>query len=63
MLVAIEAEPDHDPQLISKLIAPIIRGYVTYFELFATPVFPRTESGKIRPEAVKALYRQRGLTR
>ena len=58
MLVAIETAPDADPAALISQITPIVRAYVGYFQLVALPRFPRTETGKIQREAVKALYRE-----
>ena len=59
MLVAIETAPDSARAEIARLAEPIIRTHVTYFQLVLLPAFPRTETGKIRREAVIELYRQR----
>ena len=57
MLVAAETEPNADPTDLTEVIAPIVRAFVTYFQLIFLPAFPRTETGKVRREAVKDLYR------
>ncbi|WP_428487985.1 class I adenylate-forming enzyme family protein [Rhodopila sp.] len=58
MLVAIETTADADRANLVRLVTPIIRAQVTYFQLVVLPAFPRTETGKVRREAVKELYRR-----
>lgn len=58
MLVAVETAPNTDAAALAQLIAPIVRAHVAYFQLVVLPAFPRTETGKIRREAVKELYRR-----
>ena len=58
MLVAVETAPHTDPAALTRLITPIIRTQVTYFQLILLSAFPRTETGKVRREAVRELYRR-----
>jgi acyl-coenzyme A synthetase/AMP-(fatty) acid ligase len=58
LLVAVEAEPDGDPADIEQRLTPIIEEYADGFKLMVLSVFPRTETGKIRREDVKELYRR-----
>lgn len=58
MLVAVETALRSDTAALTELIGPIIRSYVTYFQLAVLPEFPRTETGKVRREAVRELYRR-----
>ena len=63
MLVAVETEPQVDPAELTRRIMPILRTQVTHFQIMLLPALPRTETGetgKIRRDAVAALYRQRG---
>ena len=62
MLVAVETGPGGGPAKLGELIAPIVTEYVSYSRLIKLPLFPRTESGKIRREDVKRLYRQAART-
>jgi acyl-CoA synthetase (AMP-forming)/AMP-acid ligase II len=58
VLVAIETGLAEADVHLLDLIAPIVREYATRFESIALPVFPRTETGKIRRDEIKKLYRR-----
>jgi acyl-coenzyme A synthetase/AMP-(fatty) acid ligase len=60
MLVAVEIAPQANPAEVTRRITPILRTQVPHFQLLLLPALPRTETGKIRRDAVAALYRQRG---
>jgi acyl-coenzyme A synthetase/AMP-(fatty) acid ligase len=62
LLVAVEMAPHADPAILAQLITPIVRAHVTFFQLAVLPEFPRTETGKIRREGVKELYRRQSQT-
>jgi acyl-coenzyme A synthetase/AMP-(fatty) acid ligase len=57
MLVAVEIEPGLLPGDLAGQVAQIVNPYVSGFQFLPVTAFPRTETGKIRREAVKALYR------
>lgn len=57
LLVGVETGPG-GAATSRSLIAPIIDAYTTDFRLIALAEFPRTETGKIRPEDVRELYRR-----
>jgi len=58
MLVAIETAPGADAAYVTHMAKPVIQSQVTYFQLVVLSAFPRTETGKVRREAVKDLYRR-----
>jgi acyl-coenzyme A synthetase/AMP-(fatty) acid ligase len=62
MLVAIALLPNADRRQISTRSTAVIRRYVPHFQLLLLSALPRTESGKIRREAVKDLYRGLAVT-
>jgi acyl-CoA synthetase (AMP-forming)/AMP-acid ligase II len=57
MLVAVETGPGAAPRDLHAQVARVVMSYVADFQFLPLAVFPRTETGKIRREAVKALYR------
>jgi acyl-coenzyme A synthetase/AMP-(fatty) acid ligase len=59
MLVAAETEAHSDTVELTRHITPVVRAQVTYFQLIFLPAFPRTETGKVRREAIRDLYRRR----
>ena len=58
MLIAVEKSGDADAANLTRLITTIVRQQVTYFQLIILDEFPRTETGKIRREEIRELYRQ-----
>ncbi|HVY14363.1 MAG TPA: class I adenylate-forming enzyme family protein, partial [Rhodopila sp.] len=59
MLVAVETEPARPGHDLAAQVGTIVMSYVASFQFLALAAFPRTETGKIRREEVKALYRER----
>ena len=57
MLVAVEIDPGLVPGDLVGQVAQVVNRYVSDFQFLPVTAFPRTETGKIRREAVKALYR------
>ncbi len=62
MLVAIETEPGVRPADLSRLVMPIIQSRIAHFQLLMLPLFPRTDTGKIRRQAVQELFRRHART-
>jgi acyl-coenzyme A synthetase/AMP-(fatty) acid ligase len=58
MLVAVEIEQSRMSGNLREQVARIANRYVSIFQFLPLTVFPRTETGKIQREAVKALYRE-----
>lgn len=58
-LVAIEMAPGVDAALLRQRVDPIVGSSIGSYRLVMLPVLPRTESGKIRREAVRDLCRWR----
>ena len=58
MLIAVEPDPGADLTALRLLITPMFQSQIGFFHLALLPVFPRTDTGKIRREAVKDLYRR-----
>lgn len=59
LLVAVEVEPGPVLGNLAEHVARVVNAHVSSFQFLPLTEFPRTESGKIRREAVKALYRDR----
>ncbi|HEY8289066.1 MAG TPA: hypothetical protein VIG49_07350, partial [Acetobacteraceae bacterium] len=57
MLVAVETGSGAAPRDLHAQVARVVMSYVADFQFLPLAVFPRTETGKIRRDAVKALYR------
>jgi acyl-coenzyme A synthetase/AMP-(fatty) acid ligase len=60
LVVAVETGPGGGPDDLASLINPIIQRFASVYELLPMAVFPRTETGKIRREAIQEAY-QRSL--
>jgi acyl-CoA synthetase (AMP-forming)/AMP-acid ligase II len=60
LVVAVETGPGGGPDGLASLISPIIQRFASVYELLLLAVFPRTETGKIRKEAIQEAY-QRAL--
>jgi len=58
MLVAAETEAHADHAELTRQITSIVHAHVTYFQLVLLPALPRTETGKVRRDVVRALYRR-----
>ena len=58
LLVAVETGSGGGPPKLEGLISGIIQHYASIYELLPLPVFPRTETGKIRQEAIQEAYRR-----
>jgi len=59
LLVAVESDGSIDPTGLRAAVSAVVRAQVASFELLVLPALPRTETGKVRVAAVRALYRQR----
>ncbi len=57
MLVAVEIDPGLVAGDLVGQVTQVMDRYVSDFQFLPVTAFPRTETGKIRREAVKALYR------
>jgi acyl-coenzyme A synthetase/AMP-(fatty) acid ligase len=57
MLVAVEVGVDGTASDLAALIAQVVTPYASGFQILPLAAFPRTETGKIRRETIKALYR------
>jgi acyl-coenzyme A synthetase/AMP-(fatty) acid ligase len=57
-LVAIELEAGVDEASVRQRIDPIVRSSLGFYRWLALPALPRTESGKIKREAVRDLFRR-----
>ena len=60
--MAVETGLGAGPRDLRPLISPIVQRYVSAYVLLPLAIFPRTETGKIRREAIQEAYR-RGLQR
>ncbi len=58
LLIAVETGLDGGPPDLQGLIGSIIQQFASAFVLLPLPVFPRTETGKIRQEAIHEAYRR-----
>jgi acyl-coenzyme A synthetase/AMP-(fatty) acid ligase len=58
ILVALETRLDADLSRLEQLITPVMVDYAAEFRLIALSAFPRTESGKIRRNEIRSLYRR-----
>jgi acyl-coenzyme A synthetase/AMP-(fatty) acid ligase len=58
LLVAVETEVGAGPTDLATRIASIITAYVMAYQVLNFSAFPRTESGKVRREAVHEAYRR-----
>ncbi len=58
LVVAVETGRDGGPEDIVGLINPIIQRFISTYELLVLDVFPRTETGKIRREAMQETYQR-----
>jgi acyl-coenzyme A synthetase/AMP-(fatty) acid ligase len=56
LLVAVETGSGGDVPGLEAAINPIIQLYASRYFLLPLPVFPRTETGKIRQEAIRTAY-------
>jgi acyl-CoA synthetase (AMP-forming)/AMP-acid ligase II len=57
LVVAVEIGPGGRPDELAFLISPIILRFASLYELLPLEIFPRTETGKIRREAIREAYR------
>ena len=58
LVVAVETGLGGGPAGLAGLINPIIQRFASVYELLPLAVFPRTETGKIRTEAIQEAYRR-----
>jgi acyl-CoA synthetase (AMP-forming)/AMP-acid ligase II len=58
LVVAVETGPGGGPDDVAGLINPIIQRFTSTYELLVLAVFPRTETGKIRREAIQEAYQR-----
>lgn len=58
LLVAVETGSPAGPPDLRPLISPIVQQYASAYVLLALAVFPRTETGKIRKDAIQEAYRR-----
>jgi acyl-CoA synthetase (AMP-forming)/AMP-acid ligase II len=58
LLVALETGSEGCSRQLEQLTMPIIRSYLTHYKLIGLPVFPRTDTGKIRRTGIRQAYRQ-----
>jgi acyl-coenzyme A synthetase/AMP-(fatty) acid ligase len=58
LLAAVETGGDGDPAEQRAAVAGIASGHATAFRTLVLAEFPRTETGKIRREHVRRLWRQ-----
>ena len=58
LVVAVETGPSGGPDNLRSLIRPIIQGFASAYCLLRLEVFPRTETGKIRREAIQEAYQR-----
>jgi acyl-CoA synthetase (AMP-forming)/AMP-acid ligase II len=56
LLVAVETGSDGGPAGLEAAINPIVQRYASRYVLLPLPAFPRTETRKIRQDAVRAAY-------
>jgi acyl-coenzyme A synthetase/AMP-(fatty) acid ligase len=58
LVVAVETGPTGGPDDLAGLINPIIQRFTSTYELLALAAFPRTETGKIRRDAIEEAYQR-----
>ena len=58
LLVAVETGSPAGPPDLRPLISPIVQRYASAYVLLPLAVFPRTETGKIRKDAIQEAYRR-----
>jgi hypothetical protein len=56
LLVAVETGSGDGVWGLEAAVNPIVQLYASRYVLLPLPVFPRTETGKIRQEVVRAAY-------
>jgi acyl-CoA synthetase (AMP-forming)/AMP-acid ligase II len=59
LVVAVEVGPGDGRNGLASLISPIIQRFASTYELLPLASFPRTETGKIRREAIREAYQRR----
>ena len=56
--MAVETGLGASPHDLRPLISPIVQRYVSAYVLLPLAIFPRTETGKIRRDAIQDAYRR-----
>jgi acyl-coenzyme A synthetase/AMP-(fatty) acid ligase len=59
LLVAVELASDQTPSELAVRISDIVSRYTRTCEIMPLPWFPRTESGKVKRQEIKAAFRRR----